>query len=142
VVHLTRWHRLARKIPPARGSDPDIRFGGHGRDKRGHLVIIDRAKDVGKLSDGTPFAPQFVENKLKFRPFIGDAVAFSDQLPFGRDRSDEPRQLGRAAQPCHSSLQDLSAKPEVRRLIDEEIVRCARCRTHPPLSAIQQGIRR
>ena len=39
-------------------------------DRRGHLVIIDRAKDVGKLADGTPFAPQFVENKLKFSPFI------------------------------------------------------------------------
>ena len=37
-------------------------------DPRGHLVIVDRAKDVGKLADGTPFAPQFVENKLKYSP--------------------------------------------------------------------------
>src|SRR5437870_13053606 len=35
-------------------------------DPRGHLAIIDRAKDVGKLNDGTPFAPQFIENTLKF----------------------------------------------------------------------------
>jgi len=51
-------------------------------DPRGHLVIIDRAKDVGSLADGTPFAPQFVENKLKFSPFIREAVAFGDQRPF------------------------------------------------------------
>ena len=48
-------------------------------DPQGHLAIIDRAKDVGKLTDGTPFAPQFVENKLKFSPYIGEAVAFGDQ---------------------------------------------------------------
>ena len=51
-------------------------------DKQGHLVIIDRAKDVGKLTDGSAFAPQFIENKLKFSPFIREAVAFGDQRPF------------------------------------------------------------
>ena len=51
-------------------------------DPRGHLAIIDRAKDVGKLQDGTPFAPQFIENKLKFCPMIREAVAFGDQRPF------------------------------------------------------------
>ena len=39
-------------------------------DERGHLRIIDRAKDVGKLNDGTLFAPKFIENKLKFYPHI------------------------------------------------------------------------
>jgi long-chain acyl-CoA synthetase len=50
-------------------------------DGDGHLKIIDRAKDVGKLNDGTMFAPQFLENKLKFFPFIKEAVCFGD----GRD---------------------------------------------------------
>lgn len=45
-------------------------------DSRGHLVIIDRAKDVGKLNDGSLFAPKYIENKLKFYPEIGEAVAF------------------------------------------------------------------
>jgi len=40
----------------------------------GHLKVIDRAKDVGKLTDGTLFAPQFLENKLKFFPAIREAV--------------------------------------------------------------------
>ena len=48
----------------------------------GHLRIIDRVKDVGALADGTLFAPKLLENKLKFFPFIKEAVAFGD----GRDR--------------------------------------------------------
>ncbi len=52
-------------------------------DRRGHLVIVDRAKDVGKLADGTALAPQFLENKLKFSPYIGEAVVFGgDSRPF------------------------------------------------------------
>ena len=48
-------------------------------DGDGHLKIIDRAKDVGKMADGTLFAPKYLENKLKFFPFIKEAVAFGDQ---------------------------------------------------------------
>jgi len=43
--------------------------------KTGHLKIIDRAKDVGRLNDGTLFAPKYIENKLKFYPNIREAVA-------------------------------------------------------------------
>ncbi len=50
-------------------------------EKTGHLKIIDRAKDVGKLNDGTLFPPKYIENKLKFYPNIREAVAFGD----GRD---------------------------------------------------------
>ena len=45
-------------------------------DEDGHLKIIDRAKDVGKLADGSMFAPKYIENKLKFFPYIKEAVAF------------------------------------------------------------------
>ena len=51
-------------------------------DQDGHLKIIDRAKDVGKLEDGTLFAPKYIENKLKFFPYIKEAVAFGNE----RDR--------------------------------------------------------
>jgi long-chain acyl-CoA synthetase len=51
-------------------------------DATGHLKIIDRAKDVGKLADGSMFAPKYIENKLKFFPYIKEAVAFGDK----RDR--------------------------------------------------------
>jgi long-chain acyl-CoA synthetase len=45
-------------------------------DQDGHLKIIDRVKDVGKLADGTLFAPKYLENKLKFFPYIREAVGF------------------------------------------------------------------
>jgi len=48
-------------------------------DDDGHLKIIDRAKDVGKLNDGSMFAPKYIENKLKFFPYIKEAVAFGNQ---------------------------------------------------------------
>jgi long-chain acyl-CoA synthetase len=52
-------------------------------DAGGHLKIIDRAKDVGRIvggpNDGAMFAPKYVENKLKFFPYIKEAVAFGDQ---------------------------------------------------------------
>jgi long-chain acyl-CoA synthetase len=45
-------------------------------DEDGHLKIIDRAKDVGRLADGTLFAPKYLENKLKFFPYVKEAVCF------------------------------------------------------------------
>jgi long-chain acyl-CoA synthetase len=103
-----------------------LRSGDSGFiDGRGHLVIVDRAKDVGKLSDGTPFAPQFVENKLKFSPFIAEAVAFGDRRPFvAAIVAIDLTTVGNWAERrnlAYTSFQDLSAKPEVRRLIAEEI---------------------
>ena len=55
----------------------------------GHLVVIDRLDDVMKLSDGTNFSPQFVENKLKFSPYVREAVVFggSDASTGGSDAS-------------------------------------------------------
>jgi len=97
-------------------------------DQRGHLIIIDRAKDVGKLSDGTSFAPQFIENKLKFSPFIGEAVAFGDGRPFvaamiAIDLTTSGNWAERQNL-AYTSFQDLSVKPEVRELIRDEIKKC------------------
>ena len=94
-------------------------------DSHGHLKIIDRHKDVGRLHggpfDGAMFAPKYVENKLKFFPYIKEAVAFGDQ----RDRVcafinidmdavgnwAEKRNLG------YAGYTDLAQKPEVYELI-------------------------
>ncbi|PYN57917.1 MAG: long-chain fatty acid--CoA ligase [Candidatus Rokuibacteriota bacterium] len=94
-------------------------------DPRGHLVIIDRAKDVGALRDGTPFAPQFIENKLKFSPFIREAVAFGNEYPFvsamvAIDLNTVGNWAERRGIP-YTSYMDLSQKPEVCDLIREEI---------------------
>jgi len=103
-----------------------LRTGDAGLfDPRGHLAIIDRAKDVGKLADGTPFAPQFIENKLKFSPFIREAVGFGDQRPFvaamvAIDMNTVGKWAEQRSLP-YTSYMDLSRKPEVARLIVEEV---------------------
>ncbi|HVD74451.1 MAG TPA: AMP-binding protein, partial [Xanthobacteraceae bacterium] len=50
--------------------------------KTGHLKIIDRAKDVGRLNDGSLFAPKYIENKLKYYPNIREAVVHGDAHDF------------------------------------------------------------
>lgn len=96
-------------------------------DPRGHLVIIDRAKDVGALADGTPFAPQFIENKLKFSPYIREAVAFGHEKAFVSAMiAIDPGTVGNWAERrglAYTSYMDLSQKDEVRELIREEIRR-------------------
>ncbi|MEO8558556.1 MAG: AMP-binding protein [Rhodospirillales bacterium] len=97
-------------------------------DPQGHLVIIDRAKDVGKLDDGTPFAPQFIENKLKFSPFIREAVSFGNAKPFvttmiAIDLNTVGNWAERNSLP-YTSFMDLAQKDEVRTLIAGEIAKC------------------
>jgi long-chain acyl-CoA synthetase len=97
-------------------------------DPRGHLVIIDRAKDVGALHDGTPFAPQFIENKLKFSPFIREAVAFGHERPvvaamIAIDMATVGNWAERRGLP-YTSYADLAQKDEIRTLVREEIVKC------------------
>ena len=55
---------------------------GYFDEKTGHLKIIDRAKDVGHLKDGTLFPPKYIENKLKFYPNIREVVAYGDNQDF------------------------------------------------------------
>lgn len=64
-------------------SDGWLRTGDAGfLDPDGHLVIVDRARDVSRLHDGTTFAPQYIENKLKFSPYIKEAVAVGRERPY------------------------------------------------------------
>jgi long-chain acyl-CoA synthetase len=96
-------------------------------DPQGHLVIIDRAKDVGALVGGTAFAPQFIENKLKFSPYIREAVAFGNEKPFVSAMvAIDPGTVGNWAERrglAYTSYMDLSQKAEVRELIRDEIRR-------------------
>jgi long-chain acyl-CoA synthetase len=94
-------------------------------DPRGHLVIIDRAKDVGALVDGTAFAPQFIENKLKFSPYIREVVAFGHERPFvaamiAIDLATVGNWAERRGLP-YTSYADLSQKAPVQALIRDEI---------------------
>jgi long-chain acyl-CoA synthetase len=92
-------------------------------DADGHLKIIDRAKDVGRLDDGTLFAPKYIENKLKFFPFIKEAVAFGDRRPFAAAFINIDLQaVGNWAERrglAYGSYQELAADPAVYALIKE-----------------------
>ena len=67
----------------AKTADGWVRTGDAGYfDKEGYLRIIDRAEDVGKLNDGSMYAPKYLENKLKFFPQIKEAVTFGNQKDF------------------------------------------------------------
>ncbi len=72
------------KTAETKTSDGWVRTGDAGfiDPKTGHLKIIDRAKDVGKLANGNLFAPKYLENKLKFYPNIKEAVAFGESRDF------------------------------------------------------------
>jgi len=96
-------------------------------DSRGHLKIIDRVKDVGRIQggahDGAMFAPKYVENKLKFFPFIKEAVAYGD----GRDKVcvmlnidfDAVGNWAERRNLPYAGYTDLAQKPEVYQLILE-----------------------
>ncbi len=94
-------------------------------DQEGHLKIIDRAKDVGKLGDGTLFAPKYIENKLKFYPTIKEAVAFGD----GRKMvcafvNIDYEAVGNWAERHnvpYAGYTDLAGKPEVLELVREAV---------------------
>ncbi|VFR44231.1 Long-chain-fatty-acid--CoA ligase [plant metagenome] len=71
------YHRNPQATLETMTDDGWFRTGDAGfLDEDGQLKIIDRAKDVGKLADGSLFAPKYIENKLKFFPYIKEAVAF------------------------------------------------------------------
>jgi long-chain acyl-CoA synthetase len=97
-------------------------------DRKGHLAIIDRARDVGKLTDGTALAPQYLENKLKFSPFIGEAIVFGDGRSFvSTIVAIDAGTVGSWAERhniAYTSFQDLSARREIRELIGAEIRKC------------------
>jgi len=78
------YYKDPEKTAEAKTADGWVHTGDAGfiDPKTGHLKIIDRARDVGRLNDGTLFAPKYIENKLKFYPNIREAVAFGDKRDF------------------------------------------------------------
>jgi long-chain acyl-CoA synthetase len=96
-------------------------------DATGHLKIIDRAKDVGRLmggaNDGAMFAPKYVENKLKFFPFIKEAVAFGDKrekvCAFVNIDMEAVGNWAERRNLPYAGYTDLAAKKEVLELIKD-----------------------
>lgn len=112
----------------AKTKTPDgwVRSGDAGFiDSRGHLCIIDRAKDVGKLTNDTIFAPKYLENRIKFYPEIKEAVAIGQ----GRDCvtmliNIDLASVGNWAERnniVYASYQELAGHPEVYKMIERRV---------------------
>jgi len=100
----------------------------------GHLYIFDRFKDIMVLADGTRFAPQDIETRLKFSPYIKEAVICGANQPFVASIiSIDLENVGNWAKKRRISFttyQDLSQRPEVYELVREEIHKL--CQRFPP----------
>ena len=94
-------------------------------DENGHLVVIDRVSDVMHNSNGEMFSPMYLENKLKFSPYIKEAVIFGDQRDFVATLINiDPIVVGKWAEDrgiSFTTYMDLSSKPEVAELIKEAV---------------------
>jgi len=109
-------------------------------DDNGRLVVIDRLKDVMHLNDGTKFSPQFLENKIKFSPYLRESVVLGGNRDFVTailciDMSivghwAETRMI------TYTTYQDLAAKDEVYGLIKKEVARTNE--TLPPETRIRR----
>ena len=104
--------------------------------EQGHLKIIDRAKDVSKLNDGTMFAPKYIENKLKFSPYIKEAVAHGMEKDFVAVFIDiDYGSVANWAERRHiafTSYTDLAQKPPIYDLIREAILKVNRSLSEDP----------
>jgi long-chain acyl-CoA synthetase len=111
-------------------------------DQRGHLKIIDRAKDVGRLNNGGLFAPKYLENRIKFYPEIKEAVAFGH----GRDYvtmfvNIDPVFVGNWAERnniAYASYQELAAHPQVYDIVANRMDELNRALAEEPQMAASQ----
>lgn len=94
-------------------------------DDNGHLVVIDRLSDVMHNHQGEMFSPMFLENKLKFSPYIKEAVIFGDGREFVAALINvDPIVMGKWAEDrgiSFTTFMDLSQKPEVAALIRKQV---------------------
>ena len=98
---------------------------GYMNPKNGHLVVIDRVKDLANTSRGVRYSPQYIENKLKFSPFVAEAVILGRDLPYLASmicirwsivsKWAEQKGIG------FTNYTNLSALPEVYALLRQEV---------------------
>jgi len=111
-------------------------------DTDGHLVVFDRTKDVMTLSDGTKFAPQYLETRLKFSPYIKEVWVIGDRRPYVAcvicidygvvGNWAEARNI------AYTSYPQLSQMPEVYELVQKEIGKINR--DLPPIARIKKFV--
>ncbi len=119
---LKEYHKNPQATAEVKTADGWYRTGDAGYvDERGHLHIIDRARDVGRLADGSMFAPRYIENKLKFFPHIKEAVAFGDRreqvCAFINIDFEAVGHWAERRNLPYTGYTDLASKPEVLALV-------------------------
>jgi long-chain acyl-CoA synthetase len=111
-------------------------------DPDGHLVVFDRTKDVMTLNDGTKFAPQYLETRLKFSPYIKDVWAIGDGRPYVASViCIDYAVVGKWAEDrniTYTSYTELSQMPQVYELVRMEISKMNR--DLPPIARIRKFV--
>jgi long-chain acyl-CoA synthetase len=107
-------------------ADGWLHTGDAGYLDGGELVVIDRQSDVLALPDGSQFSSAFIENKLKFSPYVEEAVSFHGPAGITAIVCVDPRVVGAWAERArvgYTTYTDLAGKPEVAELLTEEVAR-------------------
>jgi len=98
---------------------------GYFKKENGHLVVIDRIKDIATTAGGARFSPMFIENKLKFSPFVAEAVILGDQRPYLASiiciRFGIVSKWAEQRRIAFTNYTNLSARPEIYDLIRGEV---------------------
>lgn len=135
------YYKNAESTAKTKDSDGWVATGDAGffEDGSGHLRIIDRAKDVGKMADGRMFAPKYVENKLKFYPNILEAVVFgNDQDMCAAFINIDLTAVGNWAERNnigYASYQELAGNPRVLDMIQGHVEEVNRSLSEDPMLA-------
>ncbi|HYD31284.1 MAG TPA: long-chain fatty acid--CoA ligase [Azospirillaceae bacterium] len=94
-------------------------------DAKGHLVVIDRIKDIATTATGVRFSPQYIENKLKFSPYVAEAVILGDKRDYLSAmiciRFSIVSKWAEKNRISFTTYTDLSAKPEIYELLRQEV---------------------
>ncbi|MGI9338542.1 MAG: AMP-binding protein [Gammaproteobacteria bacterium] len=108
----------------------------------GHLVVIDRFADLAETSGGARFSPQYLENKLKFSPYIAEAVVIGDKKPHLAAlvclRFSVAAKWAERKRIAFTNYADLAARPEMRDLLAAEVA--AANETLPPAQRLQKFV--
>jgi long-chain acyl-CoA synthetase len=96
-------------------------------DDRGRLVVVDRVADIASTTAGARFSPQYIENKLKFSPYIGECVVLGSARPYIAAilciRYSMVAKWAEAKGLTFTSYTNLAARPEVYELLEREVLR-------------------
>jgi long-chain acyl-CoA synthetase len=96
-------------------------------DRSGHLVVIDRIKDIATTSRGDRFSPQYIENKLKFSPYVAEAVVLGNGRPHLAAmiciRFPIVSKWAERSRIAFTTYTDLSSRPEVTALLQAEVAK-------------------